>query len=73
MSKPKVFVHTPVKLEAKYLKQIREYLKNNYKLDAETKVVIDKSVIAGVKLVYSDLVIDLSLKGKLDRLAEQIA
>lgn len=73
MSKTTVFVHTPIQLEAKYLKQIREYLKNNYKLDAEIKVVIDNSVIAGVRLVYNDLVIDLSLKGKLNRLAEQIA
>lgn len=73
MSKITVFVHTPVKLEAKYLKQIKEYLKNNYKLDAETKIVIDNSVIAGFKLVYKDLVIDLSLKGKLNRLAKQIA
>lgn len=51
---------------------IKESLQKKYQEDFMVENEIDKNLIAGIKVVIGDLVIDGSIKNKLDRLQESI-
>lgn len=71
--KDKVIVYSPIKLDKADMKKISEFISSKYSIDADLENKIDESTIAGIKIAYKDLLLDYSLKGKLNRLAKQIS
>ena len=53
----------------KWLKTYLKSLEKRFNKKIEGKVVIDKSIIGGTKIIVGDTVIDASVRGQLDNLA----
>ena len=68
----KIFIYSPTELSSQEIEFIQAYLKKEYKIEAPAQVVIDKSILGGVRISYKDLEIDLSLNGRLSRLLENM-
>jgi len=71
-SHDKIMVHAPTKLSRSELEIVSSYLKKTLRIEAPIVFILDKSVIAGIKIIYRDLQLDYSLKGRLARLAKEI-
>lgn len=61
------------KLQDKQLNDIIEYLKKKFKKTINYKLVVDNTLIGGLKIIYDkNNIIDFSVKGKLDKLRNNI-
>jgi len=65
-------VRTAVALNADQVERLRDALANATNKDVEVRVVVDPSVLGGVIARVGDVVIDGSVRHRLDQLKEQI-
>ena len=64
-----VKIDTAYELNNNQLKAIKVALEKRFNKKIEGKVVIDKSIVGGTKIIVGDTVIDASVRGQLDNLA----
>ena len=67
-----VFITTAFELTDKQLKKVTDSLKGRYGDSLKVEQVIDKSLIGGFSIKCGDEVTDYSVKGKLEKLRNQI-
>lgn len=66
-------LRTAVPASDKQQQQIRDALKRRLGRNVELQCVVDETLIGGAQIRTGDLVIDSSVRGKLERLATQVA
>ena len=71
-NKLSVEVITAVEISKKNIDVLSNIIAKKYKREVEMKIILDPSLIAGLKLKIGDRVIDGSMRTKLDRLAYQL-
>ena len=71
-NKLSVEVVSAVELSKKNINVLSKLIEKKYKQEVEMNIVLDQSLIAGLKIKIGDRVIDGSMSTKLDRLAYQI-
>jgi F0F1-type ATP synthase delta subunit len=52
--------------------EIKKKLESEFKWNGKINYIINEEIIAGIKLTLSDKVLDMSAKGKLNKIYEQI-
>lgn len=57
------------KPDSKVVESLINSLENKFNKKIDSKLVVDKSIIGGTKIIVGDTVIDASVKGQLDSLA----
>jgi len=74
LNKRKVFVkiETAEKINDKELSLIENLVKNDTGLEPKTDISINKDLIAGAIVKFKDKIIDMSLKGRINRLKQEI-
>lgn len=65
-------VISAVKLSDAQLETLKGKVKDRLKKEIQLRAIVDESIIGGVIIKAGDLVIDSSIRGKLNQLAEQI-
>lgn len=65
-------IYSAKPLDQKRIDLIKDSLQKKYQEDFMVENEVDTSLIAGIKVVIGDLVIDGSIKNKLDRMQESI-
>jgi F-type H+-transporting ATPase subunit delta len=63
---------TAHKVDDGFLAKLKDHLKSEHQAEVDLLVEIDKSLIAGGLLKFGDKVIDVSLKTKIQRLAQSL-
>ena len=71
-NKLSVDVQTAVELSQKNIDVLAKIIEKKYKQEVDINIILDPSLIAGLKLKIGDRVIDGSIRTKLDRLAYQL-
>ena len=71
-NKLSVEVQTAVELSQNNIDVLTKIISKKYNQDVDINIVLDPSLIAGLKLKIGDRVIDGSIRTKLDRLAYQL-
>ncbi len=66
-------VYAPYKLSRTELAKLEKYLTDQKHLSLKLTPKIDKSLLAGFKIVYKDLEINYSLKDQLQNLNQQFS
>ena len=57
------------KPDSKVVESLINSLENKFNKKIDSKLVVDKSIIGGTRIVVGDTVIDASVRGQLDNLA----
>jgi F-type H+-transporting ATPase subunit delta len=59
-------------VDAAYIEKIKQALSNKLKQSVELETIVDESLIGGAVIKAGDLVIDGSVRGQLNRLAQEL-
>ena len=68
----KLFIYSAIPLSSEFLRRIASIFEKKYQKKFKAENIIDKEILGGLLIRYKDLVLDLSLKGDLDKIIRSL-